>query len=65
MSDRFEGIVALGLACVIIAYALVIYHQGQRIDKLEKQMCAWVIYEDGSASPRIDDFDRFKCMEGR
>lgn len=65
MNDTLEGIVLFLVAGMFVVFALLLSSQQRDINRLEKQMCAWIIWEDGSASPRTDDFDRFKCREGK
>lgn len=50
-------------AGVIIVYGFLLASQQRQLDKLNEQMCAWIVYEDGSVEERTDDFDRFKCRE--
>jgi len=61
-------LLAFGFAatCAVLIAILVIGvdRQGKRLDRIERQLCAFVFFEDGSATARTDDDDRFQCMEG-
>lgn len=63
-ADIVVALIISILTTIVLAIELFFMHaqQQQEIDKLKKDMCAWIIWEDGSASPRKDDLDRFKCM---
>lgn len=50
---------------IIVALTVMHINQQNQINNLKRDMCAWIIYEDGSVEERTDDLDRFKCMEGR
>lgn len=69
MGDEFKGfclVSILFLFAMMFAIILVAAHEDaalqNKIDELKRNQCAWIFHEDGSVSPRTDDYSRFKCM---
>lgn len=50
------------LTVVCIGLLVIVRDQGREINNIERQLCAFVFYEDGSAAPRTNDDARLACM---
>jgi hypothetical protein len=50
------------LIVVVIGLTVVLRDQGTQIDRLQRQLCGFVFYEDGSIAMRSNDDARFACM---
>lgn len=61
--SMFLGFCALLLMLITIAIALSVQitQLQQRVDEIDRDLCAWVFFEDGSAAPQTNDWMRWEC----